>query len=162
MYAAKGSGSRVSAARQSADVLLQVLSERNPQLSMHLDEVTGLCEAVGQALGVPEDQMNHLLHAASLHDVGKAAIPEVILDKPAALDEDEWSYIHRHTVMGARIIAACDAYDAMTADRPYRTALSTEGALSELRACAGSQFDPAVVDGLAAVIAERRAASLAL
>ena len=56
--------------------------------------------------------------------------------------------------LGSRIIAVCDAYDAMTSDRPYRSAMSPEGAHSELRRCAGTQFDPAVVDAFYAVIAE--------
>jgi HD-GYP domain-containing protein (c-di-GMP phosphodiesterase class II) len=45
----------------------------------------------------------------------------------------------------ARIIFVCDAYDAMTADRPYRAALPREVALRRLRRAAGSQFDPTVV-----------------
>jgi HD-GYP domain-containing protein (c-di-GMP phosphodiesterase class II) len=45
----------------------------------------------------------------------------------------------------ARIVCVCDAWHAMTSDRPYRTALSRERALSELQRCAGSQFDPDVV-----------------
>jgi diguanylate cyclase (GGDEF)-like protein len=47
--------------------------------------------------------------------------------------------------VGARIIAVCDAFDAMTSNRPYRDALSVDAALDELRSCAGSQFDPPVV-----------------
>jgi putative nucleotidyltransferase with HDIG domain len=52
----------------------------------------------------------------------------------------------------ARIITACDAYDAMTTDRSYRAALPPEAAEQELRDCAGSQFDPAVVDAVLAVV----------
>jgi HD-GYP domain-containing protein (c-di-GMP phosphodiesterase class II) len=48
--------------------------------------------------------------------------------------------------LGARIITVCDSYHAMTSDRTYRKALSHEVALTELCACAGSQFDPAVVE----------------
>jgi diguanylate cyclase (GGDEF)-like protein len=48
--------------------------------------------------------------------------------------------------LGARIIAVCDAYDAMTAERPYRPPLSHELACDELRASAGTQFDPEVVE----------------
>jgi two-component system cell cycle response regulator len=47
---------------------------------------------------------------------------------------------------GARIIAVCDAYHAMTSDRSYRQAMSVEVALAELRAGAGTQFDPEVVE----------------
>jgi HD-GYP domain-containing protein (c-di-GMP phosphodiesterase class II) len=51
----------------------------------------------------------------------------------------------------ARIVAVCDAYEAMTTDRAYRAAMSREAACRELLAAAGTQFDPEVV---AAVIAE--------
>jgi putative nucleotidyltransferase with HDIG domain len=50
--------------------------------------------------------------------------------------------------VGARIVAACDALHAMTSDRPYRAAGSQQEALAELRRCAGTQFDPAVVAAL--------------
>lgn len=48
----------------------------------------------------------------------------------------------------ARILAVADAYEAMTADRPYRRALSDEQAVTELNRCSGSQFDPRVVQAL--------------
>jgi len=48
--------------------------------------------------------------------------------------------------LGSRILAVADAYDAMTSDRPYRKAYSTEKAIEELRKCAGTQFDPKIVD----------------
>ena len=48
--------------------------------------------------------------------------------------------------LGSRIIAVCDAYAAMVEDRPWRLPRSSEEALAELRECAGTQFDPALVD----------------
>jgi diguanylate cyclase (GGDEF)-like protein len=54
--------------------------------------------------------------------------------------------------LGARIIAACDAYVALISPRPYRPARSPEDALEELERCAGSQFDPTVVRVLTAVV----------
>jgi HD-GYP domain-containing protein (c-di-GMP phosphodiesterase class II) len=59
----------------------------------------------------------------------------------------------------ARVVSCCDAYNAMTTDRPCRSALAAEDALYELHAHAGTQFDPAVVDALVRVLA--RAAQLA-
>jgi diguanylate cyclase (GGDEF)-like protein/PAS domain S-box-containing protein len=196
MYASKSVHSRTSAGRQSADVLLKILSERSPDLGVHLDQVTGLCEAVAKRLDLPEEQMGPLLQAASLHDVGKAAVPDEILTKPGVLDDEEWEFIRRHTVigerilsaapalsraaklvrasherhdgtgypdellgsqipLGARIIAVCDAYDAMTSARPYRKAIAPADAVAEIRNCAGSQFDPEVASAFCAVIAER-------
>jgi HD-GYP domain-containing protein (c-di-GMP phosphodiesterase class II) len=56
--------------------------------------------------------------------------------------------------VAARIVSACDAYNAMTTDRAYRKSLGLERAVEELRANAGTQFDPAVVDALVAVVTE--------
>ena len=52
--------------------------------------------------------------------------------------------------MASRITFACDAYHAMTSDRPYRAALDPEAAADELRGGSGTQFDPDVVDALLA------------
>jgi HD-GYP domain-containing protein (c-di-GMP phosphodiesterase class II) len=57
--------------------------------------------------------------------------------------------------LGARIIAVCDAFDAMIANRSYRKALSVEQAVSELRRYAGTQFDPIVVEAFCTVMEER-------
>jgi diguanylate cyclase (GGDEF)-like protein/PAS domain S-box-containing protein len=192
MYARKGR-KRTSAGRQATDALLKALAERNPGLGAHLDDVTGLCEAVGRELGLPDEQMTPLLQAAALHDVGKVAIPDAILDKPGPLDEAEWDFMRTHTLIGerilaeapalaeaakivrssherhdgtgypdglagdeiplaARIIAVCDSFDAMTSNRPYRTAMSVEGALAELHNCSGTQFHPAVLKAFVRVI----------
>jgi HD-GYP domain-containing protein (c-di-GMP phosphodiesterase class II) len=56
------------------------------------------------------------------------------------------------TPLVARIVCACDAYNAMTTDRPYRKARSADEALQEMEACAGSQFDTDVVAALALVV----------
>jgi len=56
--------------------------------------------------------------------------------------------------LGSRIICACDAYAAMTADRPYRDAMDSDKALQEIVCGCGSQFDPAVVDALSDAVAE--------
>jgi HD-GYP domain-containing protein (c-di-GMP phosphodiesterase class II) len=52
----------------------------------------------------------------------------------------------------ARIVCACDAWSAMTTDRSYRRALSHDAAVAELQKCAGTQFDPGVVDALLVVL----------
>jgi HD-GYP domain-containing protein (c-di-GMP phosphodiesterase class II) len=57
----------------------------------------------------------------------------------------------------ARIVACCDSFNAMTTTRSYRTAMSVEAALEECRSCAGTQFDPDVVDALRRVVASGRA-----
>ena len=64
--------------------------------------------------------------------------------------------------LASRIVLACDAYHAMRSDRPYRRAMSHETAVAELRAHAGTQFDPQVVEALVTVVEEARDAAPAV
>ena len=185
MYAAKHSR-RATAARQTRDVLLAALAARHTELGEHLTGVATAADRVGNRLGLAKRELQELGYAAELHDVGKVAIPDSILSKPGPLNEGEWEFVRRHTVIGerilaaapsmttvaevvratherfdghgypdaiageqiplaARIIAVCDAYDAMVSARPYRPAATHEEALDELRRCSGTQFDPRVV-----------------
>jgi HD-GYP domain-containing protein (c-di-GMP phosphodiesterase class II) len=64
--------------------------------------------------------------------------------------------------LGARIIAVCDAYDAMVSDRPYRAAMAMEQAVEELSLCAGTQFDPVVIDAFVHALAAVDGARAAL
>jgi diguanylate cyclase (GGDEF)-like protein len=59
--------------------------------------------------------------------------------------------------IGARVVAVADAFCAMTEDRPYATSRTREEAIAELRRCAGTQFDPAVVDAFVTALADREA-----
>ena len=58
--------------------------------------------------------------------------------------------------LGARIFCIADTLDAMTADRPYRAALSMPDAIEEVHRCRGTQFDPAVVDAFETVADQLR------
>jgi diguanylate cyclase (GGDEF)-like protein/putative nucleotidyltransferase with HDIG domain len=60
--------------------------------------------------------------------------------------------------LGARIVAVCDSFDAMTTDRAYRAAMAVEDAVAELERCAGSQFDSRVVSAFRAVLAAETSA----
>jgi len=108
MYARKGTGRR-SAARQSSDVLLRALTERSSDLAIHLSEVAELAYGTALRLGVPDEEMEAVRQTALLHDVGKVAIPDEVLNKPGSLDEPEWTFIKQHTLIGERIISAAPA-----------------------------------------------------
>jgi two-component system, cell cycle response regulator len=105
MYGNKDSR-RASAVRQSKDVLLSVLHERDAGLRGHLTGVAQLARAVGTRLELSPTDLHDLGLAAELHDVGKLAIPDAILSKPGPLTEEEWPFIHRHTLVGERILSA--------------------------------------------------------
>jgi diguanylate cyclase (GGDEF)-like protein len=185
LYAQKHA--RTGGRGQPHEVLLQAMLERDPELRAHLQGVADLTAAVGRRVGVSENEIEELVIAAELHDLGKLAIPDAVLNKPGPLDKDEWALIQQHTVIGerilaaapglngvsrivrasherwdgtgyvdglageeiplaARIIAVCDTFAAMTSDRLYRKAMRIEEAFAELKRCAGTQFDPRVVD----------------
>jgi diguanylate cyclase (GGDEF)-like protein len=168
------------------EVLFEALCERDPELRSHVQSVAHLCAAVGMRVGLDGEDLEELVIAAQLHDVGKIGIPDAVLHKPGPLDEGEWALVRQHTLIGqrilgaapalrrvgmivrttherwdgkgyvdglagdaipvaARIIAVCDAFAAMTSQRPYRAAMTLEQAFAELRRCAGSQFDPEIV-----------------
>jgi len=113
MYESKTGGS--SASRQSTDVLLQVLSERSPELHEHLSDVARLAMLTAQRLELPDHEVTRIKLAAELHDVGKTAIPETLLNKPGKLDAEEWAFMRGHTLTGERIIRAAPSL-AHTAD----------------------------------------------
>ena len=183
-------------------VLVQMLEERHPGLSDHVEEVAELAAACAKELGLDEEEAQHVRRAAELHDIGKLAIPESIVHKPAPLSDAEWDFMRRHTIIGervlglmpsltraaalvrasherwdgtgypdrlagdeipvgARIVSVADAFAAMTNERPYAAVRSVEDALAELRACAGTQFDPVAVAAFAAVLAAARRIELA-
>jgi two-component system cell cycle response regulator len=195
LYKRKDFTRESSAVQQLRDVLLQAFQERYPDLQEHQRGVGTLVLGVGRRMGMDAEQLDVLARAAELHDVGKIAIPDAILNKPGPLDAEEWRFMRRHTILGeriltaaaalrpvarlvrssherfdghgypdglageaiplgARIIFVCDAFDAMTSERSYSPAVSVAEALAELRACAGTQFDPRVVAAFAATIEE--------
>ncbi len=108
MYAQKQQR-RSSAGSQSRDVLMRALEERSPILVAHVSDVAELAVEIGRHLGLANNDLLFLSHVADLHDVGKVAIPDAILDKKSPLLPSEWAFIHQHTLIGERIIGAAPA-----------------------------------------------------
>jgi HD-GYP domain-containing protein (c-di-GMP phosphodiesterase class II) len=180
--------------RGTAMVLAEVVDADDAYTGMHTRDVVELSLEVAGRLELDADRRRNVEFGALLHDVGKVAIPNEIINKPGPLNDEEWALMRTHTVEGqrmldrvggamsdvgaivrtsherwdgggypdglageqipleARIICACDAYNAMTTTRSYRQAIAPAAAAAELVRCAGSQFDPAVVEALLAVV----------
>ncbi|HWA54900.1 MAG TPA: HD domain-containing phosphohydrolase [Solirubrobacterales bacterium] len=108
MYANKVS-ERTSAGSQSRDVLLTALRERQPELAEQAVDIAELALAVAQELDMEAEQRDETYRAAQLHETGKMAIPDAILNKPGPLEDSEWEFVRKHTVIGERIIASAAA-----------------------------------------------------
>ena len=113
MYANKHAG-RTSAGRQSKDVLLRALAERDPHLGTHADDGRAR-RGHRRGAGAGQDEVERVRHASELHDVGKVAIPDAILGKPGPLTAEEWGFVRRHTIIGERIILAAPALGRVAA-----------------------------------------------
>ena len=180
-----------TARREAVEVLANACEYRDDNTGQHTRRVGSLSADIAMELGLAEDFVESLRLVAPLHDVGKIAIPDNILHKPARLTDEEFVIMKSHVTIGAqllgqntspllllasevaryhherwdgkgynvglagrmipisaRIVSVADTFDAMTNDRPYRRAGSVFQALQEIRANAGTQFDPEVVAAL--------------
>jgi two-component system cell cycle response regulator len=198
MYLRKN-GSRASARNQAQQVLIRTLRERQPELSRHTSNVSALAALIAPRFTSNPEELDVILRGATLHDIGKLAIPDALLAKPDPMSDEEVAFIRSHTEigdrilraapalapvakivrssherwdgagypdrlageeipLGSRIIFVCDAFDAMTNKRPYSAAMPAADAMDELRAHAGTQFDPSVVSVACEVLESARLA----
>jgi putative nucleotidyltransferase with HDIG domain len=87
-----------------AETNSRAMSARDPYTARHQERVADLVCLVGQEMGLDEDRLQCLRLGALLHDIGKIAIPEVILAKPGKLPEEEWDLVRTHTSQGYEIL----------------------------------------------------------
>ncbi len=165
-------------------VIIKIVEERDAYTKGHSKNVTKYAVMIAKKLGLSREKINEIREASLLHDIGKIAISERILNKPGPLTSQECKEITGHPEIGARIvnqsrafkslvpairhhhekfsgggypnpklkkrripiyariISIADAWDAMRSNRAYRKALTKRQAITELKRCAGTQFDP--------------------
>lgn len=175
--------------------LEQTLYEKSNETKEHTDRVRELAVKLGKAARLQTNQLDEISLLASLHDIGKVAIPEETLMKVGKLTEKEWENIKRHPEIGyniaqsspqishvakyilachenwdgsgypqglkeesipliSRIIFIADSYDVMTTGRKYKKPMAKEEAIKELERCAGTQFDPVLVDKFIQIVSD--------
>ena len=169
-----------------ACTLVSVVDLRDSYTGGHSSRVAGYARGIGLHLGLPDSELDNVVMAALMHDIGKVGVPDHVLLKAGRLTEDEMAQIRKHPELGwmalknidefksvsmivlhhhermdgrgypgnlrgeaiplgSRIVAVADSYDALTTDRPYRTARSRQQAIDEMLSCVESQFDPRVL-----------------
>lgn len=178
--------------RQTATALADALEAKDRRTGLHAVRVQHYALELAAAIDRSLLDDPSLEYGFLLHDIGKIAIPDSILNKPGPLTQTEFRLVQQHPLIGveilqdvallqgeglrvvrshherwdgngypdrlaeqdipigARIFALADALDAMTSDRPYRSARSWEEATDEILIQDGRQFDPRVVSAFAA------------
>jgi putative nucleotidyltransferase with HDIG domain len=190
---------RLHAESMGVQALLAAVDARDHYTGDHSKSVVRLSSMAARRMDLTARQVTEAEQVALLHDVGKVAVPDHVLQKPGLLDAKERELIETHPVVGARIVRSiaglahlapairagherwdgggypdglageeipiisritfvCDAWDAMTTDRPYRRALGRDHALRELETNAGTQFCARAVNALVSVVDTAEAA----
>ncbi len=168
----------------------ELIDNKSPFTANHSLGVADLATSIAVAMGFPAKSHSWIRIAGLLHDLGKMAVPNSLLDKPARLTPEEFRVIKTHPyytrlilehIRGleamaavasmhhekldgsgyplgisapelpseARIIAAADMYEALTANRPYRQGLAPREALALLeKECRAGHLDPEVLEAL--------------
>jgi putative nucleotidyltransferase with HDIG domain len=175
--------------------LVAAVEQKDPYTSGHASRVAQLTERVAVEYGQSPAQARRIRYAALMHDIGKLAVHNAVLQKDGKLTDAEYDHMRLHPERGvevvsdvellepvldgirhhherwdgngypdrlageaiplvARLITVCDAFDAMTSTRVYRSARTTQAAFEELDRCAGTQFDPSVVRALKRTISK--------
>jgi HD-GYP domain-containing protein (c-di-GMP phosphodiesterase class II) len=170
-----------------------IIDAKSPWTYRHSDRESVIAVSIAAVLGFDAGAMNDLRRAALLHDVGKLALSNRILDKPDALTRGEYERVKEHplfthlvidrvTAFGElapvaaahherldgsgyprgldayvlttpmRILAVADVYEALTSERPYRPALSSDDALSVLRLDVPARLDGDAFEALVSLL----------
>src|SRR5215211_2749898 len=91
-------------AHKIASILLQAVTPKDGFTSEHASQVARLSQLVGVELGLNVEEIEMLVLGALLHDIGKLAVSDAILEKPTPLTDEEWAVVKRHSDVGARMI----------------------------------------------------------
>jgi len=112
MYARKISeGSSVR--NRTIQAILGTLTDKYEKEKIHSVRVSRICGAIGRALELRADDQKELEMAGLYHDIGKIAIPDVILNKPGKLTPEEFEIMKKHTEVGYQILRAADEYSGL-------------------------------------------------
>jgi HD-GYP domain-containing protein (c-di-GMP phosphodiesterase class II) len=176
-----------------AEAFAGVVDAKSPWTYRHSDRTCVIATSIAVAMGDEETDLDDIRRAALLHDLGKLALSNRILDKPGALTEAEFAKVRRHPIVThsildrvprlrdlaplaaahherlngsgyphgltadsltvpMRILAVADVYEAVTSERPYRAARSSDEALAILRTEVPHRLDGDAYDALESLL----------
>ena len=139
---------------------IRVMDLRHEETRGHTERVARMTVSFARAAGVAEHRLETLWRGALLHDIGKIGIPDRILIKPGALNDDEWAMMRTHPEIGRSILAEID-FLRPSIEIPWCHHEKWEQVLEHSRGQAGRHFDPELIevflDNYSAIVAEGRA-----
>src|SRR5438270_7081239 len=97
-------GREETALHGTGEALVTLVEKRDQSLGYHSRQVADLVRQLALACGMSLEEAQVVVLAGQLHDIGKVAIPDAILQKPGPLTEEEWEQLRRHSVVGAEVI----------------------------------------------------------
>ncbi len=95
---------RVAAYRQGVDLLGRIMQEAHPYTHGHLHRVARWARKIAEEMHLPPSSMQYIEDAAILHDIGKVAVDDRVLNKVGKLTDEDWSMIRRHPVTGSDLV----------------------------------------------------------
>ncbi|NTW04909.1 MAG: PAS domain S-box protein [Peptococcaceae bacterium] len=95
---------------ETIKVIIKSLYEKNAREQRHSIRVSQICSDIGRAMGLDQDHVSELSTAGLLHDIGKIAIEDKILNKLGSLKECEWKEVKRHPQVGYSILSSLNEY----------------------------------------------------
>ena len=98
--------SRAQARRVATKVGRGMLIATNIETARHSDDVVLITRAICDLLEISGSERQDLLAAAYLHDIGKAAVPREVIEKPSSLNDEEWEMMRAHTEVGEKILSS--------------------------------------------------------
>ncbi len=108
-----------SARSKTIQAILKTLMEKSERENAHARAVSKLSRLIGEAMAMSDDDLDDLEMAAKLHDIGKIAIPDEILNKRTPLKKSEFNLIKTHTHSGYQILRAADEYSELARNALY-------------------------------------------
>jgi len=90
---------------KTISTIIKTLHEKNHREEQHSQRVSAICRSIGEAIGLPEHKIEELKSVGLLHDIGKIALDETVLNKGDRLNAEEWKEIRRHPEIGYRILS---------------------------------------------------------